>query len=101
MAIEPQSAEYRFNRKLFLGHVTISDSELEDIINELSKKYTCGKYNMFNFNCNHFSDELSKQLTGTRIPQSTFTTTNCLKYICCCLPEGLVSGRWAIEALEA
>jgi hypothetical protein len=56
---------------------------------------------MFNLNCNHFSDELARILTGRGIPNKLFVATNCLKYICCCLPHGLISGKWAIEAIEA
>lgn len=55
---------------------------------------------MFQFNCNHFCDELSNLVVGSGIPSWIFSTTNCLKYICCCLPHGLVSGLWAIQSLE-
>jgi hypothetical protein len=65
----------------------------------MERKYICGKYNMFNFNCNHFSDELARRLTGKGIPNWLFYATNCLKYVCCCLPDGLVTGRWAIQAI--
>jgi hypothetical protein len=33
-------------------------------MNDLSKKYTCGNYNIFTLNCNHFSDELLNTLVG-------------------------------------
>lgn len=32
IAIEPESADYPFNRKLFLGHTAMTEDELEDAI---------------------------------------------------------------------
>lgn len=101
ITIEPESAEYRFNRKLYLGDTDYSEDQAEDLIDVLSRKYTCGKYNMFTNNCNHFSDELVRNLLrGDGIPKWLFNTTDCLKYVCCCLPKGFVSGLWAIQAIE-
>jgi hypothetical protein len=37
---------------------------------------------------------------GVDIPKWVFKSTNIMKYLCCCLPQGLVSGKWAIEALQ-
>lgn len=55
---------------------------------------------MFKNNCNHFCDELAKILVGVGVPGEIFHVTDCLKYLCCCLPIGLVSGLWAIKAME-
>ena len=54
---------------------------------------------MFTNNCNHFSQEFVKRILGVKIPRWIFRTTNILNWVCCCLPTGLVSGKWAIEAL--
>lgn len=98
--IEPETAEYTFRNKSFIGEVTMKASQLQKIIDNLSKKYTCGSYHAFRQNCNHFSDELLKELVGKGLPHSMFRMTNWLRYTCCCLPEGMLNGRWAIKALE-
>lgn len=56
---------------------------------------------MFKFNCNHFCNDLAIKLLGSGVPSWLFTTTDCLKYTCCCLPNGFLSGLWAIQAIEA
>lgn len=54
--IEPETAEYTFHTKQFIGEVKMKASQLQRIIDRLSKKYTCGTYHAFRQNCNHFSD---------------------------------------------
>ena len=63
---------------------------------DLGRKYTCGQYHIFKNNCNHFSNELALTLTGVGLTNDFFNSTNCLKYACCCLPKGLVSGQWEL-----
>lgn len=55
---------------------------------------------MFNNNCNNFSDELLQILVGERVPSWIFRMTGCLRYLCCCLPEKVVSGQWGLELLK-
>lgn len=54
---------------------------------------------MFSNNCNHFSNELSKKLTGNELPKWIFRSTNILTYLCCCLPSSMVNGQWAFQSL--
>lgn len=75
--------------------------EFVAVLEEFSKEWTCGKYNIFANNCNHFSQEFVKKLLGVNIPRWIFRTTNILGWMCCCLPTGFVSGKWAIEAILA
>ena len=56
VTIVPESADYIFSRKVFIGVATCSRKELRQIISQLELKYTCGEYNIFSNNCNHFSD---------------------------------------------
>jgi len=38
-------------------------------------------------------------MLGVSIPRWIFKMTNGLALMCCCLPSGLVTGKWAIEAV--
>ena len=62
--IEPESADYIFSRKVYIGVANCTNEELENIVYDLSLQYTCGNYNIFSNNCNHFSDELIRKVTG-------------------------------------
>lgn len=68
--------------------------ELARIIYEMSLQFTCGEYNVFSNNCNHFSNELINRVSGKSLPINVFRLTDCLKYLCFCLPKGFVSGQW-------
>jgi hypothetical protein len=65
-------------------------------MSDMAKKYTCGNYNMFTLNCNHFSDELLYRLVDKRLPNWIFRMTKFLRYACCCLPKSIVSGQWSL-----
>lgn len=54
---------------------------------------------MFTWNCNHFTNELLKELVGKELPGYMFRLTNMFRYLCCCLPQSLVNGQWALRYL--
>lgn len=99
IVIDPETADYVFNRKIYLGETQMAPQLFVSILEELSKQFTCGNYNIFANNCNHFSQEFVYKMLGVSIPKWIFHMTNALHYMCCCLPTGFVSGKWAIEAL--
>lgn len=72
-------------------------TELQELVDQLSKKYTCGEYDLFQNNCNHFSNELCLTLCGVPIPKDIFRLTGCMRYFCCWLPKGVLSGQWALK----
>ncbi|XP_050391314.1 uncharacterized protein LOC126810353 isoform X1 [Patella vulgata] len=52
-----------------LGETQIPKETFLDYLNELSKSvFSANKYNLFEHNCNNFSDEVAEFLTGKRIP---------------------------------
>ena len=83
-----------------MGMTLCTPFELQLAIDELALKYTCGFYNIFSNNCNHFSDEFLKKITGTGLPPEMFRMTNLLKCACWCLPKGLVSGQWELDRIR-
>ena len=38
-------------------------------------------------------------MLAVSIPRWIFRMTNGLAFMCCCLPSGFVTGKWAIEAV--
>lgn len=71
------------------------------IIKDLSNEFTCGKYHMFNNNCNHFTNKFALLLLGKEIPYWILRCTDFLGYLCCCLPNSLCNGQMALESLIA
>ncbi|KAG0736043.1 hypothetical protein G6F22_011328 [Rhizopus arrhizus] len=51
-----------------MGYSKLSQKEIEKVISELSDEYMGTSYNLLTRNCNHFSDNLCKRLTGKSIP---------------------------------
>lgn len=47
IVIDPESADFHFNRKIFLGEVETDSLHFHSLLRELAKEFTCGKYHMF------------------------------------------------------
>jgi len=64
LVIEPQTAGFVFNRKIYLGEVEMMNYRFKQIYSELQEEFTCGKYHIFDNNCNHFSNKMTKMMLG-------------------------------------
>jgi hypothetical protein len=53
-----------------LGRTTKTDDELRAFLRTIAHKFTMETYDLFHNNCNHFSDECTRFLIGTSIPES-------------------------------
>lgn len=52
------------------------------------------RYDLLNFNCNHFALRLSKMLQmPTLFPQKVFSVTDFFNAFRCCIPECITNGR--------
>ena len=51
-----------------MGETKLSVFEIEDVIEEIKIEYIGCSYDVFNKNCNHFSDEFCRKLTGNGTP---------------------------------
>lgn len=51
-----------------LGETHVPEELIQEYLNEIRGEYTPDKYNLFDHNCNHFTQELSQFLTGKDIP---------------------------------
>ncbi|KAJ7011357.1 deSI-like protein [Populus alba x Populus x berolinensis] len=67
--VEPRSCPgFIFRRSVLLGSTNMSRSEFRSFIEHLSTKYHGDTYHLIAKNCNHFTDEACKRLTGKPIP---------------------------------
>jgi hypothetical protein len=64
-----QSCSAKYRQTIYLGVSTLSIEDILDAIEELKIEYAGCTYNLFNKNCNHFSNDLSKKLLNKGIPK--------------------------------
>jgi len=51
-----------------LGESQIPEEVFDSFMDEMREKYTFENYDMFDHNCNHFTNEACQFLTGNSIP---------------------------------
>ncbi|KAI4303273.1 hypothetical protein MLD38_038923 [Melastoma candidum] len=67
--VNPRSCPgFIFRRSVALGTTTLSGSEFRMFMEDLAGKYHGNTYHLISKNCNHFTNEVSIQLTGRPIP---------------------------------
>ncbi|KAI8879622.1 DUF862-domain-containing protein [Backusella circina FSU 941] len=57
-----------FKQSIHMGFTDLTQQQVEKILQDISKTYVGTSYNLLTRNCNHFSEELCKKLTGKAIP---------------------------------
>ncbi|GMF65072.1 unnamed protein product [Phytophthora lilii] len=72
-AMAPELVVQRYGmqpvRTVPLGETQLSQQELEQFLRDNSSRFTDATYDLLRHNCNNFSDEVSRFLTGSGIPQ--------------------------------
>ena len=53
---------YSYRESVVLGPTDKSEKEVKDILNKLKKDWPGTKYDLLKSNCNHFCEELCKEL---------------------------------------
>ncbi|KAI8889924.1 DUF862-domain-containing protein, partial [Backusella circina FSU 941] len=68
--IEPKIGipELLFKRSIDMGTTDLTDKEVEDTLLQLSEEFAGNSYNLLTRNCNHFTEEFVKRLTGGSVP---------------------------------
>ncbi|XP_074580559.1 deSI-like protein At4g17486 isoform X1 [Curcuma longa] len=93
--VEPKSCPgFSFKRTVWLGTTNMSRSEFRLFMEDLSEKYYGDTYHLIAKNCNHFTDEVSTQLTGKRIPGWVNRLAKLVLGSCCSciLPQTIRAG---------
>eukprot|EP00252_Welwitschia_mirabilis_P026158 TRINITY_DN8446_c0_g1_i4.p1 TRINITY_DN8446_c0_g1~~TRINITY_DN8446_c0_g1_i4.p1 ORF type:complete len:240 (+),score=21.47 TRINITY_DN8446_c0_g1_i4:319-1038(+) len=88
--VEPKSCPgFVFRRSVLLGTTDLSPSEFRDFIDRVASSYHGTSYNLMEKNCNHFTDDISKQLTGKHIPGWVNRLARIGSICSCLLPESI------------
>ncbi|KAI7897187.1 PPPDE putative peptidase domain-containing protein [Mucor mucedo] len=51
-----------------MGYTELTQKQVDKVLQDISKEYVGTSYNLLTRNCNHFSEELCKSLTGKTAP---------------------------------
>lgn len=88
--VEPKSCPgFIFRRSVLLGSTDMSHSEFRSFMEEISRKYHGDTYHLIAKNCNHFTDDVCKKLTGKPIPGWVNRLARLGSFCNCLLPENI------------
>ncbi|KAL7073469.1 hypothetical protein ACQ4LE_007399 [Meloidogyne hapla] len=59
---------FKFRESIHLGETDFSSEDVQKIVRQMGNEYQGDKYHLISKNCNHFSNQLSKTLTGKELP---------------------------------
>ncbi|KAG6501835.1 deSI-like protein At4g17486 isoform X1 [Zingiber officinale] len=88
--VEPKNCPgFVFRRSVCLGTTDMSLSEFHSFLEDLTGKYHGDTYHLITKNCNHFTDELCRSLTGKPIPGWVNRLARLGSFFDCILPENI------------
>ncbi|KAK3428960.1 hypothetical protein EUGRSUZ_E00380 [Eucalyptus grandis] len=88
--VEPKGCPgFIFRRSLLLGSTNMSRSEFQSFMEHLCKKYHGDTYHLIAKNCNHFTDDVCKELTGKSIPGWVNRLAWLGSFFNCLLPQSI------------
>jgi hypothetical protein len=75
---------------LLVGHTTLTPTEVYELVQNMGNEYKGNKYHLLQMNCNTFSTDLCRRLTGTEPPGWVNRLANLAVSLHCLLPPGWV-----------
>lgn len=88
--VEPKSCPgFTYRRSVLLGTTNLTPSEFMHFIEDLSEKYHGDSYHLIAKNCNHFTDDVCRHLTGKRIPGWVNRLAKLGSFCNCLLPRNI------------
>ncbi|KAF9603203.1 hypothetical protein IFM89_034536 [Coptis chinensis] len=88
--VEPKSCPgFTFRRSVPLGSTNMSRSEFRSFMEHLSGRYHGDTYHLIAKNCNHFTEDVCKRLTGKAIPGWVNRLARLGSFCNCLLPESI------------
>lgn len=88
--VEPKSCPgFIFRRSVLIGTTDMTRSEFRSFMEHLSNEYHGDTYHLIAKNCNHFTDEVCKRLTGKPIPGWVNRLAKVGSVCNCLLPENI------------
>ncbi|KAK4781254.1 hypothetical protein SAY87_017360 [Trapa incisa] len=88
--VEPKSCPgFKYRCSILLGRINLSPTEFQTIIEDMASEFHGDTYHLITKNCNHFTDYLSRRLTGKGIPGWVNRLAGIGAACSCLLPESL------------
>eukprot|EP00111_Clytia_hemisphaerica_P010756 TCONS_00031415-protein len=101
--VDELGEEFTFKETIALGYTDFSESDLNELIEIMGKEYTGSSYHLIERNCNHFTSELSKLLTGKTIPSwVNRLATICVRFpfLAACIPKEWLTPNGGIGLVD-
>ncbi|KAK4774177.1 hypothetical protein SAY87_029196 [Trapa incisa] len=88
--VEPKSCPgFIYRCSISLGRINMSPTEFQTFIEDMASEFHGDTYHLITKNCNHFTDDLSRRLTGKGIPGWVNRLAGIGAACSCLLPESL------------
>lgn len=88
--VEPKSCPgFTYRRSVWMGTTDLSRAEFRSFIENLAGKYNGNTYHLISKNCNHFTDDVCKNLTRKSIPGWVNRLARVGSFFNCLLPESI------------
>jgi len=78
-----------FRESIPVGRTHLSRQEVDELCDRLGEEFRGNQYHLLARNCNHFTDSLTRELTGKRTPGWVNRLAGCGLCCSCLLPAGL------------
>lgn len=70
---QPQDAEelgenFKFRESIYIGETNLSKKAVEKLVKSLGDDFRGDRYHLITKNCNHFTADLARELTGIEVP---------------------------------
>lgn len=75
---------------VLVGETSLSASQVHEAVQAMGQEYKGNRYHLLQVNCNHFSDDLCRRLTGNPAPAWINRLANVAVNLHCLLPQGWV-----------
>lgn len=88
--VEPKSCPgFIYRCSVPLGRINMPPSEFRTFIESVASQYHGDTYHLISKNCNHFTDDMARRLTGRGIPGWVNRLAHLGAFCSCILPESL------------
>ncbi|KAI4379453.1 hypothetical protein MLD38_005748 [Melastoma candidum] len=88
--VEPRNCPgFLYRNSIQLGKINMPPSEFRTFMEDMASEYHGDTYQLISKNCNHFTDDLSRRLTGRHIPGWVNRLARLGAFCSCLLPESL------------
>ena len=81
--------EIKFRESVVVGQTTMSRAEIKAVVDSLSRDYPGNTYHILTNNCNHFSADLCRRLTGEDLPAWVNRLAYLATWFPCLVPASL------------